>query len=80
MEAKIAPSKRTKPERTSYHCTRRKGTALSFQFVPGLPQWVLGVNGLPVLKHAILRVSKCLKLNEGDPAMKHYSLQMIAAN
>ena len=76
MEARIAPSLKTKPERTRVYYSQRFETAQICPAAPDLQYWDRGVLGLPVLKHAFLWVSQCLNEKRGDPATKHSYLQM----
>ena len=71
MEGRTVPSLKNRPDWTINLCTGKSKPALSFQIVRGRQRWDRGVNGLPVLKHAILRVSQCLKEKGGDPARKN---------
>jgi len=76
MEVRPAPPLKTKPEITSSQCTRKNRPALNSPIAPNLQRWGPGENGLPVHKHAIMRVSQYLKPKAEDPARKQSSLQM----
>ena len=76
MGVKIVLFLKTKLESIISSCTEKNRTALNFRVVLGLQYWDLGVNGLPVLKPVIRRVSHSPKVKGGGPAMKCSSLQM----
>ena len=58
MEAEIVPTLKIKREGTMSYWTKKFKNAQICQAAPGLQHWDRGENGLPVLKHAFLWVSR----------------------